>query len=332
MSLPAPSAMRMRLPALGLFFMFAVAPSALAQLIPSRAYFGVGRTIPMTVEVPTGQSGEVEIVLLAPPDAAEVERASAEAGKVDLAGLFPILWSSLEPRVLYAQLEVGGQKIGPAVVLAPMLTPLKVQPLGQRMTFAPNPARLYSGIHAWTDRHIVFDTTAGEIEVRLRPDQAPNTCRVILDLVEGGFYSDIKVHRIVPTNRVGDPFVVQFGDPTGTGGGGPGFYIDLEPSKLPHDFGVLSLARGTEPNTNGSQVFICLSRKGTSFLDGNYTSFAQTVRGAETIVRLERTPLADRQRGVPADPAPVVRGARTTPAPPYGEGPKPVTRPVVEDR
>lgn len=329
---PRPPAFTSLLPPLTIAAALITSTPASAQLAPDRAYFGVGRTIPMTVNVPADAAGEVEIALLAPPDAKQVERASAEAGKVDLAGLFPVLWSTTDPKTLYAQLLVGGRKIGPAVVLQPMLTPLHAQVVGQRVVFAPDEHRLYAGLRAWTDRHIVFDTSEGEIELALRPDQAPNTVWTIMRLVEDGFYTDIKIHRIVPRAGNGQPFVVQFGDPTGTGSGGAGFRFDLEPSALPHDFGVASIARGSAPDTNGSQIFICLSRAGTQQLDGLYAAFAETIRGADVLMRLERAPLADPQTGQPAEPAPTIRSARTVAAPPYGQGPPPVSRPLATDR
>src|SRR5688572_18423650 len=94
-----------------------------AQLTPDRTYYGVQRTMPMTVKVPDGAAGDVEIQLLAPVTAEVVEKAPAAAGAVNLAEKFPMLWTTSDPRVLYAQLVVGGKKVGPAVVLQPMLTP-----------------------------------------------------------------------------------------------------------------------------------------------------------------------------------------------------------------
>jgi peptidyl-prolyl cis-trans isomerase B (cyclophilin B) len=302
------------------------AASAQAQLTPDREYYGVNRSIPMTVAVPGAESGEVEIALLEPVTARVVEKRPAAKGGVDLAGLFPILWTSAEPKTMYAQLIVGGKKIGPAVVLQPLATPSTAVRGESGVRFNPPQAQVYSGLRAWTDQNIVFDTTAGEIEIALRPDQAPNTVHHIVDLVEGGFYTDIAVHRIVANaGGNGNPFVVQFGDPTAQGSGGPGLQIDLEPSTLPHDFGVISMARTADPNTNGSQVFLCLSREGTKFLDTQYTSFGQMVRGDQALLALERTP-ADPTSGRPKTP-PIIKSARMVPAPPYGEGPAPLKRP-----
>ncbi|MCB9861278.1 MAG: peptidylprolyl isomerase [Phycisphaeraceae bacterium] len=154
-------------------------------------------------------------------------------------------------------------------------------------------------------------TSKGDIELRLRPDQAPNTCWNFRHLVEGGFYTDIIFHRIVGPN-----FVIQAGDPTGMGSGGPGYNFDLEDSKLPHDFGVLSTARSGDPNSNGSQIFICLSRDGTNFLDGRYTSYGQTVRGFDVIREIAAVPVNNQR---PIDP-PVWHSAELIDAPPYGTG------------
>ncbi|TVQ63673.1 MAG: peptidylprolyl isomerase [Phycisphaerales bacterium] len=303
-----------------------IAAAAHAQLTPDRLYYGVNRAIPMTIEAPRDMGGEIEIVLHRHGVDEPVETASAEAGRVDLAGLFPVLWTTSEHRVLFAQLRVGGVEVGPPVVLQPMLTPSRAVSQAGRISWRTPPAPVFSGLRAWTDRHIVLETNLGEVEIALRPDEAPNTVYHVLGLVEGGFYTDIIFHRVVPMSGSGHPFVVQAGDPTGRGDGGPGQFIDLEKSELPHDFGVMSMARTNDPDTNGSQFFLCLSREGTSFLDGNYTAFAQSVRGADTIVALSRVALRDEQSGRPVEP-PVIQRAYTTPAPPFSQRPDPVSRP-----
>lgn len=310
------------------------AMTATAQLTPDRTYYGVNRPIPMRVAAPSDTEGPVSIHLLAAgpngsADATIVAQQEVEVGGVDLAGLFPILWTSEQPRTLYAQLVVDHEGVGPAVVLQPLLTPVKARTAGRAVQFEQNPNRIYSGLRAYTDQHVLFETSEGEIEVALRPDQAPNTVFSIRSLAEGGYYTDIVVHRVVPMSN-GNPFVIQFGDPTGTGGGGPGYFTDLEQSSLSHDFGVMSMARTSDPDTNGSQVFICLSRAGTAFLDTNYVAFGQTVRGADTIIRIEQTPLQGPDSQKPTNP-PVIQSAKLVPAPPYGTGPMPVKRPPASD-
>ncbi len=299
---------------------------AMGQLVPERLYYGAGRSIPMQVTVPEA-GGDVEIALFAPGATTPTETASAEAGRVDLAGLFPVLWTNQSPKLLYAQLLVGGERIGAPVVLQPLLSP----PVASAVQRAGGPPSIewsergatYSGLRAYVDQHVILETSLGEIEIRLRPDQAPNTAYNFAELADGGLYTDVIFHRIVPALGDGSPFVIQVGDPTGRGDGGPGYNIDLERSSLPHDFGVVSMARTGDPNSNGSQIFICLSRAGTARLDGLYTAFGETVRGADAIQAIAGVPLADPQAGRPVEP-PVIKTARLVPAPPFGTGPGPV--------
>lgn len=341
-----------RLAALGV--LLGMTPVAGAQLTPSKLYFGIGRPIAMNVEVPPGAKGEARIALFEPGGESAKFVAPVAPGGADLASLFPNLWKpgadnasptgAEPPRLYYAQLEVGEARVGSPVVLQPMLNPgifmlysfeaqkpyfvdpkthkPSVDPRQGRIMHTPD-APVYSGLCAYVEQHAVFETSLGEIEFRLRPDAAPNTVRNFIQLVQGGFYDDIIFHRVVPRSPAGLPFVIQVGDPTGTGSGGPGYSVDFELSSLPHDFGVLSMARDDDPNTNGSQVFVCLSREGTAKLDGKYVSFGQAVSGAEVILAIGATPVnGDR----PVDP-PVLKHVRLVPAPPFGMGPPVVNRP-----
>lgn len=296
----------------------------MGQLVPERLYYGKDRQMPMSILVPESAQGEVRIDLLKPVTAQVTQSASVAPGRVDLASLFPMLWSRTSPELLYAQLVVGDTPVGPAVVLQPMVSPVlfarNSDPRGK-----PRPqtmGNVYSGMRAYPEEHVIFKTTAGEIEFQMRPDEAPNTAYNFLHLVRGGFYTDIIFHRVVGERPPRAPFVVQVGDPTGTGSGGPGYFIDLEPSTLLHDFGVLSMARSGDPNSNGSQVFVCLSRSGTSFLDGNYTAFAEAVAGDETIRTIGRVKVGAQDR--PIDPPKIIE-ALVVPAPPYGTGPKAIS-------
>src|SRR5690606_16217454 len=233
------------------------------------------------------------------------------------------LWEDGASRgVLYAQLYAGDVATGPAVVLQPMIA----QPyaaLDQRsgqIAWAPSP-RTFTGYRAYVDKDVLMVTSEGEILFRMRPDQAPNTAWNFMHLAEGGFYTDIIFHRIIAKpNR----FVIQAGDPLGQGSGGPGYMIDLEDSKLPHDFGVISMARSRDPNSNGSQIFVCLSREGTKMLDGRYTSFGQAIAGADVINKIADTPLNGER---PVNP-PVIKSVRLVDAAPRGTGPEPVKSPT----
>ncbi len=299
--------------------------SAHAQLTPERLYYGINREIPIQVTVPSGKEGEAVIDLLRPVTAEKAATASVLPGKVNLATLFPNLWNTKTPTLLYAQLSVGGEKIGPALVLQPLTNPkVATNGPGGKPVFSGG-ADVYTGLRIYIDKDVVLDTDKGIIEFRLRPDVAPNTAWNFRQLADGGFYTDVVFHRIVPKLANGQPFVIQVGDPTATGGGGPGYAIDLEQSSLPHDFGVLSMARSGDPNSNGSQVFVCLSREGTAFLDGSYTTFGQAVKGADVIVALSNVPIAG--EGRPIDPMPKIKTAKLVDAPPYGSGPAPVSRP-----
>jgi peptidyl-prolyl cis-trans isomerase B (cyclophilin B) len=308
---------------------------ASAQLTPDRLYYGVDRTMPMTV---AAEGDEVVIKLMDPADSSELASALAMAGGVDLAGLFPTLWTDKRENVLFAQLVVDGTPTGAPVVLDPMISvdkatmvnPQTMQPVqpgqrgrpffeSERASMTGQPRRVtYSGIRAYVSKDVVFETEAGDIRVRLRPDKAPNHAWNFRSLVDGGYYTEIIFHRIIPG------FVIQVGDPTGTGSGGPGYQIDLERSDLPHDFGVLSMARTPDPNSGGSQIFICLTRERTAMLDGLYTAFGQTIAGADTVVALGNTPV---EGDKPIDP-PLLENAYLTPSAPFGTGPMPVQRPA----
>lgn len=115
---------------------------------------------------------------------------------------------------------------------------------------------------------IEFDTTLGKILLDMWPDVAPGHCRNIIGLTKIGFYNDIIAHRII------SGFVVQIGCPLGTGTGGPGYTIKAEFNDRLHEPGVLSMARTNDPDSGGSQFFICLGR--IPHLDRQYTVFGKT--------------------------------------------------------
>jgi len=115
---------------------------------------------------------------------------------------------------------------------------------------------------------IEFNTTSGKIVLNLSPDLAPGHCNNIIGLTKIGFYDGIIFHRVIPG------FVAQVGCPLGTGTGGPGYSIDAEFSSTHHEAGTLSMARTSDPNSAGSQIFLCLAR--VPHLDDQYTVFGQT--------------------------------------------------------
>ncbi|MGV6813644.1 MAG: peptidylprolyl isomerase [Phycisphaerales bacterium] len=313
---------------------------ALGQLMPDRLYVGVGQRVVVRVEAPEDFEGEPTIKLLNPSTLEVIAEAPAAIGRVDLTSLFPDIWSKKSPQVVFAQLYLDGIAYQSPLVLQPMITPNRATLIDpntlkewndpkakvvfeddlQAGRFAKGLAKsadreevVFSGLRVYVEQEVVFETSAGEIVFRLRPDAAPNTAFNFMHLASNGFYTNIIFHRIVATLADGRPFVIQVGDPSGTGSGGPGYMIDLEKSTLPHDFGVLSMARSMDPDTNGSQVFVCLSREGTAFLDGRYTAFAQAVSGADVIRTIAGVPVDANDR--PLDP-PMLLSASTRDAPP----------------
>ncbi len=124
-----------------------------------------------------------------------------------------------------------------------------------------------------------IETTKGKIVIELYQDKAPNTVANFIKLAKQGFYNGIIFHRVIPN------FMVQTGDPDGTGGGGPGYtFADEIAPDLRHDTpGVLSMAnRG--PDTNGSQFFITLVP--TPWLDGKHAIFGHVIEGMQVVEQI----------------------------------------------
>lgn len=297
---------------------------ATAQVKPKFLYNGINR--PFEVSVPGQARGaEVELAILQADTANVLQKSLIRPGTVDLAKTFPTLWSEKKPKLVYLQLMVNGKPTGPATVLQPLTNPpVATLDKDNKVKFSPDEDNIFAGYRAYVDQNVVMETTLGKIEFRMRPDKAPNTVWNMLELVRGGFYRDIIWHRVVAKRKDGTPFVIQAGDPTGTGSGSPGYSFILENSTLPHTFGVLSMARSTDPNTNGSQFFVALSRDGTKHLDGRYAAFAEAISGTETILETAKVKVGEADK--PEKP-PVIKRIILVDAAPYGTGPKPVTRP-----
>ena len=168
---------------------------------------------------------------------------------------------------------------------------------------------LLSGWRVYPEESVIMHTTEGDIQLQMRPDAAPNAVWNFLELARHGFYRNTTFHRIVPMTSKGHPFVIQGGDPTGTGSGGPGRWLPIEQSTLQHDFGVISMARADDPDSAGSQFFFCLSREGTARLDGQYCAFGETVDGQDTIKKIAGAPLENPATGKPINP-PLVQSVR----------------------
>ncbi len=153
----------------------------------------------------------------------------------------------------------------------------------------------------------VLKTTAGEMVIEFWPDVAPKTVENFIKLSKEKFYDGTAFHRII------DGFMIQGGDPLSKdpamearwGTGSPGYRIKAEFNPKHHEFGVISMARSNDPDSAGSQFFICLGP--TPQLDGKYTAFGKLIKGEDVLKKLGKTPVR-----------------------PGGEGSKPVDRVGLE--
>jgi len=126
-------------------------------------------------------------------------------------------------------------------------------------------------------------TNKGLMKIEFFEKDAPQTVENFCKLATSGYYNGVSFHRVIPD------FVIQGGDPTGTGAGGPGYTIpcELDGDNQYHDRGVLSMAhRGR--NTGGSQFFICHNRSNTQHLDRNHTCFGKVVEGLDVIDQIRQ--------------------------------------------
>jgi peptidyl-prolyl cis-trans isomerase B (cyclophilin B) len=308
-------------------------------------FHGVGKAIPTTLEG-GGADQTFELLLL---DANGVQRGKAEiaaGASFDLVEKLPALTEI--PVAHWIQLAKGGEPIGCPWVAQPLINrPLcrtakairepggaeytKVIGWGDRLLeeteeylalkeqWPKGDPIVRSGLRVYPDRDVLLHTDHGEIRVALAPHFAPNTAWNFRSLTENGFYDGTPFHRIVKFNRQGLPFVIQGGDPTGTGDGSAGYDLPLEPSELKHDFGVISMARSDPPDSAGSQYFFCLSREGTARLDAQYCAFGWAVEGAETILKIADEEIGDLTTGRPKR-LPTVSKAELVEAPPMTIG------------
>ncbi len=322
-------------------FLDAEARSSETPLHPVRTFVAADQ--PLLIEVSPRRALDQLVVVLLDADGEEVRPPrEIERGTIDLRSIYRDLDELRRP--VYLQFIEFGDPSGPALVIQPLLSRLipvlepDTRPDGtiyQRVARWRDEyddpdeeeeesdrgkiIRTFSGFRVFLDQDVRLETSMGDLRISLRADQAPNTVWNFRELIDRGFYDGLTFHRIVPLTAAGDPFVVQGGDPSGTGEGGPGYWLPLEPSALEHDFGVLGMARGEFTDSAGSQFYIALSRAGTARLDGQYTTFAEVVEGRDTILALADVPLDDPRRGRPVDP-PTIRRAWLIPAPPRSPG------------
>lgn len=282
----------------------------LATLAPTKGWFAPGQPLTMHVKA----DGEQMLVLT------DFNGRSLES-KVPT---FVAGEKTVDLRELYVQMATPGtyvlyltKKDGAAADFVG--TPLVIGIREDRRRGAPPGAM---AIRVEPLRYAVMQTDHGPVTIAFYYDVAPNTVAAFQSLASEGFYDGLTFHRVLPG------FILQGGDPRGDGSGGPGFMTDAEFSARPHEAGVLSMARNTDPgegpgvlprpefaNTAGSQFFVCLTSDQTRQLDGKYTVFARVVGGMDAVEKIAAAPPADERSERPKEPQ-VIRKIEIKPVTP----------------
>jgi peptidyl-prolyl cis-trans isomerase B (cyclophilin B) len=167
----------------------------------------------------------------------------------------------------------------------------------------------------------VIKTSDGTMVAEFWPDLAPNTVENFKKLSKAGFYDGTAFHRIIKD------FMIQGGDPNTKdlaredqyGQGGPGYSIKAEFNSRKHDRGVLSMARSSDPDSAGSQFFICtgtVDSPGLQSLNGKYTTFGKIIKGDDVLQKIADTPVTMSAMGEPSKPTErvVVESIKIVPA------------------
>ncbi len=245
-------------------------------LVPQKMWYPPSQ--PLTVTIKSDKPVTLELTdfsgkVIAPKTSADVNAGAS----VDVKSIFP---DTADPGayVLYA-LEKGSAATSlPKDFLG---TPLVIEVAAMQGEH-PDLAVV---THVVPLQYAVIKTEAGPITAVFYYDVAPHTVDNFLQLASEGFYDGLLFHRVVPG------FVIQGGDPLGAdpdraGTGGPGYMIGAEFSNRPHVEGVLSMARSDDPNSAGSQFFICLNYDNTRQLDHKYTAFGKVISGMDAVNKI----------------------------------------------
>lgn len=311
------------------------------SMSPARTYVAPGAPLEVIIDAPSGAAASV--LLLDPAGEVIGAARNLQPGRVDLRRQIASL--DALPRAAWLQLAIDGAPVGAPIVAVPLhSTPPVRTRLAQRPDGSPytrvigwgdalldpadpddakakesgqwiaGDAPILSGHRLYRDVDVILETDQGPIRIVMSPDEAPATAWNFISLVRDGFYDGTTFHRVVPLDRQGRPFVIQGGDPTGTGDGGPGYALALEPSALPHDYGIVSMARADDPHSAGSQFFVALGREACARLDGQYCAFGYAVDGARAVDAIAASPIGNAATGRPARP-PAIRRATLVDAP-----------------
>lgn len=135
---------------------------------------------------------------------------------------------------------------------------------------------------------------AGEMVAEFYPNKAPNHVRNFKWLANNKFYDGVKFHRIMKG------FMIQGGDPDGTGAGGPGWQVNAEFNDIKHTKGILSAARSSDPNSAGSQFFVMDGT--TASLDGKYTAFGKVIKGIDVVDKVTAVAVTQGPSGEKSSP------------------------------
>lgn len=195
--------------------------------------------------------------------------ASSERGARSLEARFKRLDRTEKLRALNACQAFGTPMHKPPLLDTPQI--------GESMAThaAPVGDELRTGIETANHSQARISSSKGELVFTFYPDDAPQHCAAFIKLAQNGFYDGLTFHRVEPG------FVVQGGDPSGNGTGGPGYTLKAEFNSRPHVRGTVAMARSSSPDSAGSQFYICLGD--ARFLDKQYTVFGQLIDGFDTL-------------------------------------------------
>ncbi len=162
---------------------------------------------------------------------------------------------------------------------------------------SPTPAAKAAG-----DQVAIISTTDGDMVVAFWPGEAPKTVANFEKLAKAGFYNGTLFHRIVKGFMIqgGDPLTKDASQEAAWGTGGPGYSVDAEFNDHAHVRGVLSMARSSDPNSAGSQFFICLGD--AAFLNHQYTAFGHLIKGDDVLEKIGNTPTTQGNGGEMSKP------------------------------
>lgn len=210
-----------------------------------------------------------------------------------------------------ATTPAGGAAEAPVATVTASIADTEVRFMGHATPETVSVIERFQGVlEPGVEYHAIVEMErGGAFEIVLFPEVAPNHVANIVSLARKGFYDGVTFHRVL------EGFMAQGGDPTGTGSGGPGYTIPAEFSALPHTRGAVSMARTPDPNSAGSQFFVCFSDRYRRALDGQYSVFGRVVRGMEVVDSIRRRD-PEQNPDYPGDAMKTIRIVEVREAPP----------------